>query len=795
METSKEGKMRRIVILLAVLALAAPLVLAGCGSDGGTGATGATGPDGPPGTGVTAQETCNLCHGNTVDINAVHRLSASGVRLTAGTATVAITSVVFPAPTAEGYVKVQVNFTFQALDSGGTDITSSIDLRTLASGSTTNLRYMTFALAKLVPGLNGDSNEWSGFVADPGASGSSPFRTVKANGVGGAVFTGTPATGVYSYTFGDNVIRVSDGYEDNVVMRATVQASSFDVTLFTSDPILQLSANRAVANAYYDSVPPIGGGTGVVPSGAYPTRNDVTTAACNKCHDPLSIHGSRRETAYCVVCHNPKLETKPGTGYAGWDNSSLMNLVHGLHSMADIGELNPSTGGVKEFMTYPQNIRNCTTCHQGTDTFWKTRPTQYSCNSCHNVNFATGAGHGPSDVGGAWPNNSTCALCHSAEAIVSVHADPNLTVGNVPAGVDNIVYFIDSLTADNNVPVVGFHITKNGAAMDLSTWPPAGYVDTSGPTFLVSYAMAQDNITSPTDYNNLGKAAAQPASVTLKSLYASLTGTAAGYTARLTSAPFPAGSTLRAVALQAYFTQLVGAEEIGRHSPAVMRSIGTARRTVVSSDKCLECHGVLELHGGSRVNNVQVCVMCHNPNLSSSGRTAAPGTTVNTEGGTPPAGFNAADPLSWPERTNNMKELVHGIHGGEMRGATNPYTFVRLRSGTAYYFDWSEVTYPSQARNCMKCHNAGTYEAALPSTVLFTTEETTNGTNTQAGITAARSSLPNATDLVNSPAASACGFCHVDTTSRSHMALQGGKIKATRSEATAVPPALNLTSP
>ena len=38
---------------------------------------------------------------------------------------------------------------------------------------------------------------------------------------------------------------------------------------------------------------------------------------------------------------------------------------------------------------------------------------------------------------------------------------------------------------------------------------------------------------------------------------------------------------------------------------------------------CLECHEIFEGHGGNRVSNAQVCVMCHNPNLSSSGRTIA----------------------------------------------------------------------------------------------------------------------------------------------------------------------------
>ena len=40
---------------------------------------------------------------------------------------------------------------------------------------------------------------------------------------------------------------------------------------------------------------------------------------------------------------------------------------------------------------------------------------------------------------------------------------------------------------------------------------------------------------------------------------------------------------------------------------------------------------VLQAHGGSRVDNAQVCVVCHNPNLSSSGRTVDASLTAPAE--------------------------------------------------------------------------------------------------------------------------------------------------------------------
>lgn len=821
---------KRLIILIASLVLVVPFVFFGCsGDDGATGPQGPPGPTGSsggPGTGIAAQETCSLCHGGFVQITEVHGLDpTTGDKKTAGVATVTIDNVVLPAPvTVDNYVKVRVDFTFQAFDSDNVDITSSIDLTKATAGA---LTQTTFSIAKLVPGTNGSSNQWNSFVLDPGASGSGPYRTVVAGGTKGAIFTRT-SPGTYSYTFADNVLKVSDGYADNVVYRVTVQASNFDVTLFTSDPILQANNRRAAANAFRDQVGFISGAPVTFPvPPEYPTKNDVTTAACNQCHDPLGFHSqsARRETTYCVVCHNVRSETVGRPAGGGFDNINLMNLVHKVHInyflAKALGWTKSDVQGAQVFgvtlseITYPQDIRNCTTCHKGTDDFWKTRPTRYTCGSCHAaVNFATGAGH----LGGARADDSACAGCHQADtdsvapSIVASHSDPNTTPGNVPVGLDNIVYFIDNVTVDpvdNVTPVVGFHITKNGAPMTLTTWPPTGYADTGGPTFLVAYTKTQDGITTPADYNNLGKAAAQPASVTLKSLSGSLTGGPSGYTAKLTTAPFPAGAKMRAVALQAYFSQVVGNDNVGRHTPAVQMPVKQAgvteavRRAVVDSNKCLECHKKLELHGGSRVNNVQVCVMCHNPNLSSSGRTTPAGKTpvwgfgplsgdeelgIAATSAIPPL---TSDPLIWPERSNNFRELVHGLHASEMRGSANPYKFVRLRSGTAYYFDFSEVLYPGDLTHCTKCHINGKFEGNFPASYLFTTEETTNDNNTTAGITQARTTVPNSTDVVDSPTAAACGFCHDDNKGRSHIVLQGGQIKAKRGTALqAAPPPL-----
>jgi hypothetical protein len=198
------------------------------GATGATGGTGATGATGPPGPGVASNEACIVCHGqnNDFQIASVHEFNAlTGVQNTLGTATITINSVTFGAPAGDN-VPVTFNFTFQAISAAGDNITSLIDLRTTTTGTlggaSSNLAFVSFLLAKLTPNASTSSNEWSGFVVEPELSGSSPFRTNRADGNRGATFLRT-GPGTYAYTFPDNAVRVSDGYVDNVVTRAGIQ--------------------------------------------------------------------------------------------------------------------------------------------------------------------------------------------------------------------------------------------------------------------------------------------------------------------------------------------------------------------------------------------------------------------------------------------------------------------------------------------------------------------------------------------------------------------------------------------
>jgi len=799
--------MRRLLVLLAVLTLAAPLMFYGCsGDDGAQGPQGPPGVDGqpgPPGPGLVADETCSLCHGaNKIEpVQAVHYLDADGNKI-AATPTITITSVdVDNTSQAPDNVLVTVNFTFLATSVAGQNVTANINLAKPSTTNAAQLAYLRFTLARLDPPAvaNGPA-EYHSYV------------TGSTNGAAVAGLTYDQATGIGSYTFAPDNAILGANWVDNATTRAGAQAYRFtgaDLAALTTDP----SANP-VSNATFDFVPNGGAGTG--------NKNDVSVQACQGCHNPNSgiIHSgsSRYDPRYCDTCHNPN-----GVGNADAPAFNLVRVVHKVHTSQ-----NDNVVGDFSEVAYPQAPNNCMTCHHGpavadaTYDNWKNLPSIEACGACHtNVDFVTGAGHpvGPRADG-------TCVGCHDASNIPGYHAAkegaPPTPDNPVVAGSLSVVdYVLTSATVDNtNAATIKFAVLFNGALANLGnpgdnvTSRPAGF--TGGPSFLFAYAMTQDGVATPADYNNLGRSAGQPQTVSIIGLPI-VAQDNASYTVKVANA-FPAGAKMRAVALQGYFTQVNGGadaaghslDNVARHTTSKMVSVtgDAARRTVIKPwgytangvgtvTGCMECHEVFEGHGGNRVNNVQVCVMCHNPNLTTSGRTIDP--TSSTPINPDIVAMFGSDPLAYPEDANDFKELIHGLHSAEMR--VNEFVDIRNRTtggAQGVLVLGNEVTYPGNLTTCTKCHLNGTYANVEATNFLLTTTKITTGnaSETLADINAARASVPNSTDLVNTPTASACGYCHDTPADVSHFSLQGGKIKTQRGTATTPLPELApATSP
>ena len=738
------------------------VLVAGCGgSDGEDGATGAKGPAGDPGqsgaTGPAGPSGPAGDPGNPGQQGDPGATGDAGVPGDPGEPGEAGP----PGPSALELVNVQVEIP-TALSLEITDVTlgatSTVSFKVtdgigrgaigLRAGSTGNLR---FALAKLVEGSSGDADSWHGYINRTATSGANTVKQATTERDGTLVDNGD---GTYLYTFKADITTITDPVSNQVI--------GYDETL-THRLAIQLSGGGLPAvNETHDLVPD--------GSAIETTRNVAMTASCNECHGELRMHGSRTEVKYCVTCHNDTDKDAVTMNSIG-----MTEMVHKLHMGMNLPSV--VAGGTYKIGTHdyshvgmPMGMYNCSKCHSAGDAEtpdgdnWNMKPTITACGSCHdNVNFATGAGHSPSNM--AQTNNAMCSTCHNAAAIKGYHTSNYATPNNpdVPAGLSNMTYEISNVSVNaSGHTVVRFRILRDGTALNFGSLPADL---TGGPSFLLAYALPQEGISAPADYNNLGRPAAQPATVSLANLATgsggSLTAEAGGfYVATITTATFPAGATMRAVALQGYYTQVLAGTNYGRYTPSVLASVAgdSVRRSVVDDNKCLACHEQLALHGGNRVNSTAVCVTCHNPNLSSSGKTLA---------------------LTHAEDTNNLKDLVHGIHASAMR--ENPYVFVRNFQGAARPFDWSHVTYPGQLGNCLTCHKEGTYELPIDYDGLPTTTMTTDGVNAStADVTAARASVPNATDHVNTPTTSSCYYCHDSKPAVAHMEQNGGAVNRAR---------------
>ena len=103
--------------------------------------------------------------------------------------------------------------------------------------------------------------------------------------------------------------------------------------------------------------------------------------------------------------------------------------------------------------------------------------------------------------------------------------------------------------------------------------------------------------------------------------------------------------------------------------------------------KCNTCHDTLALHGGQRFN-VQECLICHRPNNND---------------------HEVRPEEEGPAESIDMRWMIHRIHTGEE--LENDFTIYGYRSSVHNY---NGVVYPGDLRNCVACHDSGTYGVPAP---------------------------------------------------------------------------------
>ncbi|MFO1292702.1 MAG: OmcA/MtrC family decaheme c-type cytochrome [Rubrivivax sp.] len=513
---------------------------------------------------------------------------------------------------------------FKVTDGYGRPVVGLGNTSKAATAPVASYPNLAFALAKLVPGTNGSPSRWVSYIVTTVPTTAATSSCATGLGCPGRPTTDNTGTlvdngdGSYKYTFyrdvpgikaavasmaasaaalsaNNKVVDLGDlAYDPNATHRLTVVISGAAPGTGTNTPTAVSQGYTAVnlikpVNVIYDFIP----ATGKPPAATDFQREIASNAKCEACHgklggipglslaaDSAAFHGStRNDVRYCVVCHteqrkygqaeatfttNGAIKTYTGstTRINGMAVGNLPVYIHRIHA----GELLQNRGynyAGLSFVdtTYPQDLRNCDSCHDGSlnpknktaqGDNWKTQPSAVACGSCHDgINFATGTGVTMADAAagktssvnahpaGALPDDSQCGICHKTGGLVDTDVyhlpitppDPGnaLLAGGanpytnsawlasnakrVPAGAIVPSYDVKSVTRDAaKHPQIVFRLLQNGARKDLNDFATAAVNPATGdkelwdgfmgaPSAYFVWAQGQDGIAAPADFN------------------------------------------------------------------------------------------------------------------------------------------------------------------------------------------------------------------------------------------------------------------------------------------------------
>src|SRR5262245_998784 len=393
-----------------------------------TGDDGATGPQGPPGNAGT---NTDLTKGEDVPGLVIAIQSLTGGTASGGRFRVGDTP--------------RVNFRLQKSDGSDWDIGELSSGRALVSGPTFNYQRVIAEKTDLLT------------VSVKQADGSYTYTFP----------TAIPAT--YLPPFNDTA---SFGPADGELAGQALLEGTYTVGLtfgwdFTVDGVSKRDADNATIDFVLGS------------SGAVEPRQVVKIENCNRCHDQLRVHGSRREeVTLCVLCHTAGAEDRNDPAVAGGtpgvkiDFKVMIHKIHaGLHLPSVLGvATNPD--GTRDYAAGPKpyqvatldfsavafpawphgliptprdqgytalssadkatedKIRtgpsNCAVCHGDPDgdgpltapaqgDVHKTQPSRQACGSCHDDVHWGQPYTSNGQTMPAQANNSNCKLCHAVQ--------------------------------------------------------------------------------------------------------------------------------------------------------------------------------------------------------------------------------------------------------------------------------------------------------------------------------------------------------------------------------------------
>ena len=457
--------------------------------------------------------------------------------------------------------------------------------------------------------------------------------------------------------------------------------------------------NLAVGNNRYLFRVSIGGEreTRVYVWGDYPATAFaapvVGANACGNCHGPegIDVHGGYYTAADvaepCLVCHG---------GPAPWSGqpvASLADVTHGLHS--GIWVEDPAEGPID--ITYPTYMTNCSVCHSEPAELAAANAMPVSgagCFTCHG-SFDSWDFTGPPDLTFhltlADPETADCTVCHDGGTARATVADfhnglaPAFRRGPIFNGEDVGVvegakfdWAITGIVDDGTDLAISWTASYDGVGVDpcndtVAAGAPAFHnVAGSNLSMLRSYAQGDDFIIGMST-----SAPGQPLSVNV-----TVDNTTCAANVATTTIPVDVlGASIDRgiVALQGRPFVLspidsVTAIQVRAKTPTYEWMIGSgdaplmARRDIVDTDECLKCHvGSLYMHGGNRIDNVGMCILCHNSASNEQNvRTAT-------------MGIDPADTYDGKVgETYEMKTMLHRIHSAGEEGSP-PYVIYRGR--------------------------------------------------------------------------------------------------------------------
>lgn len=657
------------------------------------------------------------------------------------------------------------------------------------------LRTFALHIAQQKPAVDGSASYWLNYIADGMPASSIPANvkrntttpipptnpaadaTTLFNADGTVLAQGYTVAdggdGTYAVTFGAKIkTNTKVVYDASLIHRVVVGVRSVAVPGVVGktegayagpvDPLTNAVyaqfTNTNGANLHYDFTPAASGpGAMLVDSAGKQmfARDNVTIAACNQCHQKLEYgfprgnntsghFGSRTDTKTCVMCHTP--QNTAGKG-------DFTTFIHKLHMGEELKKTELefwSTTGTYNEIKYPQDIRNCTQCHQGAVVDSQINPSAKACLSCHNaVNPALGAAGGHAG-GGVRTDDKLCALCHDAADINVNHVavippDPNnaytttggsnytnasylAAAGVVPVGATKITYVVSGVkreTTGNPSITFKFQKSVNGATPEdvvFNTYSATGKTElmdgfVGSPSVYFAFGVEQDGIKKPADYNasastyikNVWRADVKDAKgVALKAAeVGTMTGPVAGYyTITLTGVSVPATATMLtggvgytyALGTTQPLTQIdLPAYPYTANASTVNAGVGGVGGLSVPAPNVWK---VATGFTGRRliVDNAK-CNSCHTqlgvkPTFHAGQRNDAQTCTfchnVNkTNNG-------------WPV---NINYDVHALHNGNSGQRVNKFSW-EASAGAKFW----EVGYPGQLKNCEGCHIAGTYD-------------------------------------------------------------------------------------